>query len=945
MLDIHRSPTSLFGRRAGHAPASRPRHHHRRWRLSVEALEDRALLSTLWTVDSLGDAGTGSGQSGDLRYVITQADQATGDNIINFSVTGTIWLKSALPELNNTTGFTDIEGPGAESLSVARNSASGTPDFRILTVDRGADVKLVALTVTGGSVSGDDGGGIWNDGTLTISNTVIDKNSAVVLINNGGGGGGIWNGSGTLTVTNSTIDNNSVDGPGYGGGIWNGGGTLTVTNSTIDNNSGDWHFSRGGGIWNGGGTLTVTSSSVSGNSAAFEGGGIDNGGTLTVSNTTIDYNSADAFGGIYNSGTTTATGCSIMGNSASGYFGKAPYPGIGGGLGNEGMMTIANCTISDNLTTAPDSIIGARGGGIYNTAALTVSNSTIDSNSAIDSIVGASYGGGFYNSGTLTVTNSTVVANSAMSGGGIDNHGTTTISDSTITGNSVHGFFPGYGGGIYTNGTLTVTNSTIVGNSATSNGGGIDNDGTLTVTNSTISENSASTLGGGIGNDGTLTIITSTIAGNSASSSGGNASGGGIYNSGTLTVIDSTIGGNRASSSYYAWNDYGYYDYGNGYGGGIGNDGTLTVINSSLAYNAACADNPFGYGIGGGIDNNGTVTVTNSTIAYNSTDGVGGGVYGGGTVTVTNSTIAYNIGFGGGILNVGTLTLNNTIVALNSDDIGTYGSGSVSGAYNLIGTGGNSGLVDGVDGNKVGVADPGLDLNGLQNNGGPTQTIALVTGSPAIDAGRNDLALDSQGNPLTTDQRGAGFSRNANGTVDIGAYEVQSYITGAVSVGWSSQTAALQTASDGLRLLPLGRNTDMPWLGIQHLQIALSQAETLTASDISISSANGIDYGLITVTGSGTSYTITWANPIDTADRVTITIGNTLIASFTCRLDVLPGDVNDDGVVSAQDTVLVRNQMIGYLGAVPTIFGDINGDGVVDINDFTAVRKRLGTHF
>src|SRR5208337_1134584 len=75
-------------------------------------------------------------------------------------------------------------------------------------------------------------------------------------------------------------------------------------------------------------------------------------------------------------------------------------------------------------------------------------------------------------------------------------------------------------------------------------------------------------------------------------------------------------------------------------------------------------------------------------------------------------------------------------------------------------------------GNQVGVADPGLDPNGLQNNGGPTQTIALVTGSPAIDAGSNALAV----NP-TTDQRGAlrgPAGLNAGTTVDIGAYEASS---------------------------------------------------------------------------------------------------------------------------------------------------------------------------
>ena len=94
---------------------------------------------------------------------------------------------------------------------------------------------------------------------------------------------------------------------------------------------------------------------------------------------------------------------------------------------------------------------------------------------------------------------------------------------------------------------------------------------------------------------------------------------------------------------------------------------------------------------------------------------------------------------------------------------------SLAGAYNLIGTGGSGGLTN-TNGNQVGVVDP--DLGPLAYYGGPTQTIALLPGSPAIDAGSNALAVDpSTGQPLTTDQRGPGFVRIYNGTVDIGAYE------------------------------------------------------------------------------------------------------------------------------------------------------------------------------
>jgi hypothetical protein len=431
--------------------------------------------------------------------------------------------------------------------------------------------------------------------------------------------------------------------------------------------------------------------------------------------------------------------------------------------------------------------------------------------------------------------------------------------------------------------------------------------------------------------------------------------------------------------------------------------------------------------------------------------GPGGGIYvAGGNAKLTNSTIADNSvasgGMGGGLdVNAGTVTLDNSIVALNtsgalaSDIAGTVATAS---AFNLIGTGGAGGLTNGTNHNQVGVVNPGLDPNGLQNNGGATQTIALVPGSPAIGKGSSTITgvtvppTDQRGvsrpsnsvdigafqdrgfvitivtgespqtaaintpfaNPLavfvtspfadpvvggtitftvTTSSGGASAKLSAGTAIigpvglasvtaiangKVGSYTATASASGAatpavfsltnvataasvtaVSVGWGTRTDALVTAADGIRLLPAGRHTDLPWLGINKVSITLSQAATLTAGDVKVTGITVANYGPVTISGSGTSYTITFAQPINQADRVTITIANAAIATFTRRLDVLPGDFNDDGVVNSADLAGVRNEILGFNGAAPTIFGDINGDGTVNINDYNLVKKFLFT--
>ena len=262
--------------------------------------------------------------------------------------------------------------------------------------------------------------------------------------------------------------------------------------------------------------------------------------------------------------------------------------------------------------------------------------------------------------------------------------------------------------------------------------------------------------GGGAGSQFSVFFVDAKVAISGLTISGGDsiATGGGIHNVGTLTLNDCAIVGNTAFAR----------------GGGIDSDTTLTLTNCTVAGNFAPS--------GGGLWINGTMTMTNTTVSGNLAQ-TGGGIGSFGSLTVTNSTVAGNsitaAGGGGGIESILVLTVNNSIVAGNlynatglPDDLYLGGSIGFPSRDNLIrAISGFALLADGVNQNRVGITNPGLGP--LQDNGGPTQTMALRVGSPAIDAGSNALIPVGK----TTDQRG--LPRIFNGAVDIGAFE-SSYI-------------------------------------------------------------------------------------------------------------------------------------------------------------------------
>ncbi|MFN2199925.1 MAG: LamG-like jellyroll fold domain-containing protein, partial [Caldilineaceae bacterium] len=262
----------------------------------------------------------------------------------------------------------------------------------------------------------------------------------------------------------------------------------------------------------------------------------------------------------------------------------------------------------------------------------------------------------------------------------------------------------------------------------------------------------------------TVTLNQITIRGGNIDDRNVDDRGGGLINAGTTTVRNSTITGNHAYI-----------------GGGIENSGTMTIADSAFHGNSAA-------GVGAGIANLGTMTVINSTFSDNLAQIGGGGIYNGSDITITNSTLSGNggLGFGGGILTEGgTVNLNNSVIAnsLPGGDCRINGPYIVNAQYSLIENTGVDAcnLSNGIDGNIVG-QDP--NLGGLQDNGGPTLTHALLPGSQAINAGSNALAVDGNALPLLYDQRGAGFPR-VLGPVDMGAIEYS-----CTGISWSANDEA-----------------------------------------------------------------------------------------------------------------------------------------------------------
>lgn len=429
------------------------------------------------------------------------------------------------------------------------------------------------------------------------------------------------------------------------------------------------------------------------------------------------------------------------------------------------------------------------GGGIRSQGSVYLTDSSVDHNAlSVSGAVRMSGGGGVYvapgnGHGDLVMTGSTIAGNVAsITGSQPDPDPDPQLYGTTYPSN--HG-----GGGAYVAGEdLMLTDSSITGNAVTvdnayaesGGGGAFVEAGDLTATRSTIS-----------GNTATVTNTTDPLRPSS------NEGGGGIYMNGhDVTIVDSTVAGNALTVYGIAFDALLSENQNATNGGGaiyqFGN--RLSITGSTLSGNSAAVPASERSGGGAIIDDGYAESITNSTLAGNSTTvgaHAGGGppeTNGGGAILLigtragaqyANVTLAGNAApnaAGGGLMSDTTQGTNwpvvqDSIIAANTSGepatANCFDPAIISQGYNLADDAANS---CGFTSTGDQIAAP--QLGPLQDNGGPTQTMALAPTSPAVHAGNPAGCAATVGPTVKVDQRGVTRPQPAGTRCDIGAYEL-----------------------------------------------------------------------------------------------------------------------------------------------------------------------------
>ena len=480
-------------------------------------------------------------------------------------------------------------------------------------------------------------------------------------------------------------------------------------------------------------------------------------------------------------------------------------------------------------------------------------------------------------------------ANSNLRGFYVASTGSLSLQNLTVNGfrhkgggSNRGGGAAGMGGAIFNNGgTVALVSTTFTNNVAQGGGFGSFSDG-----GGGLGGNSIGNFGGGGPNPGGGDINNGASGGFGG---GGNAYGGsGGFGGGGAFSGTGGFGGGGGAFTPGGFGGGNGNTFGAGGGAGMGggiftNGGTITVTNSSFQGNAAIAGALTGEGqsLGGVIfARNGSVTINNSTLSGNTAASGGRGAY----VLSDASNGGNNSSPGSGSA---TVVINNSILGQPDNSVSDFVANTnaggaavtISGSNNLIR---NNPTTGGFTGGIVSSSDP--LLGSLDNNGGPTQTMALANNSPALNAGSNPAAA-----ALTTDQRGSGFTR-AIGTVDIGAFEVQKSV---------SIVADVTNSKEG----------GVP--GLTRFNFTVSRLGD-TSGPVTLN---------YSVTGSG-------ANAADAADfggnlpSGTITIGTGVSSK------ILPVEVSDDTVIEQNEgfTVTLSNPTNGFVLKTSTASSTIDND-------------------
>ena len=615
----------------------------------------------------------------------------------------------------------------------------------------------------------------------------------------------------------------------FGGGMYNWASNQSLTNLIFENNSGI----GGGGMFILESSPSLTNVTFRDNSASLGGGIHTQESIYFLTNVTFTGNSAVEGGAIHNHhGQPNMTNVTFTGNSAS----------FGGGIYSKfySNMTLTDVTFNNNSALQD-------GGGMHN---------SFDSHPALNNVTftgnSANRGGGIYNDHNESVlTDVTFTNNSAVSGGAIYNYNYSDpiLTEVTFTANSATD-----GGAIYndTSGSH-LTDVIFSGNSAT-NGGGVYNRTNARIPileNVIFLNNTAANSGGGIYNDNNNPTLTGVVFDGNVASLGG-----GMYNENNseASLLDVSFIENQA----------------NQHGGGMYNlESHPSLVNVTFDSNVANAS-------AGGLANfSSHPTLINVTFHQNTAGSYGGGIAQSFShPTLVNVTFSGNsaTNAGGGISNDASspVIINSILYNDSGGEIHNFsGSSSPDVTYSIV-QGGYAGTGN-LNANPL--------LGPLQDNGGFTQTMALGTGSPAINAGD-----DTNCPPI--DQRG--IARPQGSHCDIGAYEVEVAIT--VRIGNTDMNPFL---------LNPGQSKRVSYASINNGPVKITNvlAESLIASERVIYKVNGVNTSFsemmaLPANQVDNTYWLPWynnkdlntqlrfANVSDTDATVHISIGGTDMGTF-----------------------------------------------------------------